>query len=261
MPHEESLSPRSVVSRRRFAAIGAATLAAAHGLQGRAQGAEAAAGSPLKPGITLLFQGDSITDAGRSREAAGEANSQPALGNGYAWLAASQLLVDRPGDGIKIFNRGISGNKVPNLDERWQADCVDLKPNVLSILIGVNDIWRTFDRGENGTAEIYEEGYHALVKKTKAALPDTTLVICEPFVLRCGAVTDAWFPKFDGYRAAAKRVAEQAGAIFVPFQTMFDEASKIAPPERWAGDGVHPSADGAALMAHTWRRVVDGGSV
>ena len=74
-------------------------------------GAEAAAGSPLKPGITLLFQGDSITDAGRSREAAAEANSQPALGNGYAWLAASQLLVDRPADGIKIFNRGISGNR------------------------------------------------------------------------------------------------------------------------------------------------------
>ena len=261
MPHDESNLPVSSVSRRQFAAIGAATLAAAPTLHGAAYAAAAGGGSPLKPGITILFQGDSITDAGRSREAATEPNSQPALGNGYAWLAASQLLVDRPGDGIKIFNRGISGNKVPDLDARWQAECVDLQPNVLSILIGVNDIWRTFDRGEKGTAEIYEEGYHALVKKTKAALPETTLVICEPFVLKCGAVTDAWFPKFDGYRAAAKRVAEQAGAIFVPFQTMFDEASKIAPPERWAGDGVHPSADGAALMAHTWRRVVDGGGV
>jgi lysophospholipase L1-like esterase len=241
--------------------MGAATLAAAHSLHGTAQAAEAAGGSPLKPGITLLFQGDSITDAGRSREAAAEANSQPALGNGYAWLAASQLLVDRPSDGIKIFNRGISGNKVPDLDARWQAECIDLKPNVLSILIGVNDIWRTFDRGYDGTAETYEAEYQALIKKTKEALPDVALVICEPFVLKCGAVTDAWFPKFDGYRAGAKRVAEQAGAIFVPFQTMFDEASKIAPPERWAKDGVHPSADGAALMAHAWRRVVDGGGV
>jgi lysophospholipase L1-like esterase len=256
MSHDES-----PLSRRQFAVISAATLAASQVVSSPAHAAEASPSSPLQPGITLLFQGDSITDAGRSREAAAEPNSQPALGNGYAWLAASQLLVDRPGDGIKIFNRGISGNKVPDLDARWQVECVDLKPNVLSILIGVNDIWRTFDRGEKGTAEIYEEGYHALVKKTKAALPDTTLVICEPFVLRCGAVTDAWFPKFDGYRAAAKRVAEQAAAIFVPFQTMFDEASKIAPPERWAGDGVHPSADGAALMAHTWRRVVDGGGV
>jgi len=258
--HDQFVAPASV-SRRQFAAISAATLAASQAVPQTATAAEASQGSPLKPGITLLFQGDSITDAGRSREAAGEANSQPALGNGYAWLAASQLLVDRPGDGIKIFNRGISGNKVPDLDGRWQAECVDLKPNVLSILIGVNDIWRTFDRGDKGTAEIYEAGYQALIEKTKAALPQTTLVICEPFVLRCGAITDAWFPKFDGYRAAAKRVAEKAGAIFVPFQTMFDEASKIAPPERWAGDGVHPSADGAALMAHTWRRVVDGGGV
>jgi lysophospholipase L1-like esterase len=257
MSSDDSLRSTSV-SRRHFAAIGAATLAASQVGSKAAQAAESSSASPLKPGITLLFQGDSITDAGRSREGADKPNSQPALGNGYAWLAASQLLVDRPNDGIKIFNRGISGNKVPNLDERWQADCIDLQPNVLSILIGVNDIWRTFDRGEKGTAEIYEEGYHSLVKKTKSALPETTLVICEPFVLRCGAVTDAWFPKFDGYRTAAKRVAEQAGAIFVPFQTMFDEASKIAPPERWAGDGVHPSADGAALMAHTWRRVVDG---
>jgi lysophospholipase L1-like esterase len=261
MPHDESLAPLSAVSRRQFAAIGAATLAAAHGLHGQAQAAAPAGNSPLKPGITLLFQGDSITDAGRSREAAGEANSQPALGNGYAWLAASQLLVDRPGDGIKIFNRGISGNKVPDLAARWQAECLDLKPHVLSILIGVNDIWRTFDRGEDGTAETYEAAFQALVKQTKEALQEATLVICEPFVLKCGAVTDAWFPKFDGYRAAAQRVAEQAGAIFVPFQTMFDEASKIAPPERWANDGVHPSADGAALMAHTWRRVVDGGGV
>jgi lysophospholipase L1-like esterase len=261
MPHDESNLSLSSVSRRQFAAIGAATLAAAHSLHGTAQAAEAAGSSPLKPGITLLFQGDSITDAGRSREAADEANSQPALGNGYAWLAASQLLVDRPSDGIKIFNRGISGNKVPDLVARWQVECIDLKPNVLSILIGVNDIWRTFDSGAKGTAEEYEEGYHALIKQTKAALPETTLVICEPFVLRCGAVKDEWFPKFDGYRAGAKRVAEQAGAIFVPFQMMFDEASKIAPAERWAGDGVHPSADGAALMAHTWRRVVDGGGV
>ena len=106
---------------------------------------------------------------------------------------------------------------------------------MLSILIGVNDIWRTFDSGAKGTAEEYEAGYHALIKQTKEALPSVTLVICEPFVLRCGAVKDDWFPKFDGYRAAAKRVAEQAGAIFVPFQTMFDEASKIAPPDRWAG--------------------------
>jgi lysophospholipase L1-like esterase len=75
-------------------------------------------------------------------------------------------------------------------------------------------------------------------------------------VLKCGNVDDSWFPDFDGYRAAAKKVAEAAGATFLPFQSMFDAATKIAPPERWAADGVHPNFDGAALMAHWWLKAV-----
>jgi lysophospholipase L1-like esterase len=94
------------------------------------------------------------------------------------------------------------------------------------------------------------------LKRTKDALPDVKLVICEPFVLKVGAVDDAWFPEFDGYRAAAKRVAEEAGAVFVPFQSMFDAAAKIAPPAHWAADGVHPTTHGAALMAHAWLKVI-----
>ncbi|MCC6493792.1 MAG: SGNH/GDSL hydrolase family protein [Pirellulales bacterium] len=211
----------------------------------------------IKPGATILFQGDSITDAGRNRESAGEANSQPALGNGYAWLAASQLLVDRPDDGLKIYNRGISGNKVYQLAERWQPDCLDLKPDVLSILIGVNDLWHTLGGAYDGSVEKYDSDYRKLLAQTRQALPAVKLVICEPFVLRCGAVDDSWFPQFDAYRAAARKLADEAGAVFVPLQAMFDAASQLAPPERWAKDGVHPSADGAALMAHTWRKMVD----
>ncbi len=205
----------------------------------------------FKPGATILFQGDSITDAGRKKDDP-LVNSQPALGNGYAWLAAAQLLVDRPQDQLKIFNRGISGNKVYQLDERWQIDCLDLKPDVLSILIGVNDHWHLVKHGYDGTVEKYETDYRALVKRTKDVLPNVKLVICEPFVLKVGAVDDAWFPAFDGYRAAAKHIAEESDAAFAPFQAMFDLAAKIAPPERWAADGVHPTNDGAALMAHWW---------
>jgi len=212
----------------------------------------------------VLFQGDSITDAGRSRdkEKTSAPNNQPGLGNGYAWLAAAELLVDRPDDGLTIFNRGISGHKVFQLAERWQTDCLDLKPDVLSILIGVNDIWHSLEPKLNykGTVEIYERDYHALMERTRQALPKAKLVVCEPFVLRCGAVKDNWFPEFDKYRAAAKRVAAKHRATFVPFQAMFDEAIKYAPPEHWAGDGVHPSAAGAALMAHFWVKAVSGKS-
>jgi lysophospholipase L1-like esterase len=259
MTNHEPAESTSQISRRQFAAASAAgvtALIAAQAVATEAQTDAAHKKSLITPGAVILFQGDSITDAGRTREQIFIPNTQPALGNGYAWLAASQLLVDRPDDKLTIFNRGISGNKVFQLAERWQTDALALKPDVLSILIGVNDIWHKLNGKYDGTAEVYEKDYHALVRRTKEALPDVSLVICEPFVLRCGAVNSTWFPEFDAYRAAAKRAADEAGAVFVPFQDMFDRAAKLAPPERWAKDGVHPTADGAALMAHMWRRIV-----
>ena len=213
--------------------------------------------SLLKDGQVVLFQGDSITDFDRDKTNAAP-NNQPALGTGYAWLAGAELLVDHPGAKYSVFNRGISGNKVFQLAERWQSDCLDLKPDLLSILIGVNDIWHTLTGKYNGTVEIYERDYHALLERTRKALPKVKLVICEPFVLRCGAVTDKWFPEFDHYRAAAKRVAGSFHAAFIPFQTMFDEAIKYAPPAHWAADGVHPTSAGASLMAYNWLRMVAG---
>jgi lysophospholipase L1-like esterase len=211
--------------------------------------------SLIQPGETILFQGDSITDAARKRNVL-TPNSDAGLGRGYAWLAAAQMLIDRPDAKLKIFNRGNSGNKVYQLAERWQADCLELKPDVLSILIGVNDFAHSLDGSFKSTAETYESGYRALVKQTKAALPKVKLVICEPFVLKAGKINEKWFPGYDGYRAAAKRVADESGAVFVPFQTMFDAASKIAPAALWAADGVHPTGDGAALMASCWLKAV-----
>ena len=213
-------------------------------------------GKVIGPGDVILFQGDSITDAGRSREKASIPNEQAGLGSGYAWLAAGALLVDRPNDQLKIYNRGISGNKVYQLAERWESDCLELKPTLLSVLIGVNDIWHKLGGKYDGTIEVYERDYRALLDRTRKALPKVKFVVCEPFVLRCGAVDEKWFPEFDKYRAAAKRVAEAYHAIFVPFQTMFDQAIKFAPPEHWAKDGVHPSSAGASLMAHEWLKKV-----
>jgi len=252
-------------NRRQFVqagvGVGAAGLAALGGLE-RALAADAAqparpAESLIKPGDVVLFQGDSITDAGRKKDDPA-ANSPAALGNNYAWFAASQLLVDSPEAKLKIFNRGISGNKVFMLTERWQKDCLDLKPNVLSILIGVNDYWHMKKHGYDGTLEKYETDYRTLLQRTKDALPDVKLVICEPFILEVGAVDASWAPEFDGYRAAARKVADEMRATFIPFQTMFDRAIEFAPPATWAADGVHPTPCGGALMAHWWMRGVGG---
>ena len=248
-------------SRRDFAragvGLGVAGFAALGAVE-RVLGAEVAAPAKsvepiIKPGDTILFQGDSITDAGRKRGIA-EANSQPALGAGYAWLAASQILVDSPSADLKMFNRGISGNQIFQLAERWQKDCLDLKPNVLSILIGVNDYWRTIDSGSKRTPEDFETDYRKLLQRTKEALPDVRLILCEPFLLVAGPVEEKWLAPFEKYRLAAKKLAEEFDARFVPFQAMFDVASKVAPPATWAGDGVHPTASGAALMAHWWMK-------
>ncbi len=206
----------------------------------------------------ILFQGDSITDAGRSKTRQNNANEPRAMGIGYVLLAASQLLAEHCDAKPRIYNRGISGNKVFQLAERWNVDCIALKPDVVSILVGVNDYWHTSKHGYDGTVETYERDYRALLERTRRELPEAELVICEPFVLRCGEVDEKWFPDFDGYRAAVKELAADFNTIFVPFQSIFNEASKNAPHSYWSADGVHPSIAGSYLMAQAWLKAVLG---
>jgi lysophospholipase L1-like esterase len=210
----------------------------------------------LQKNDIILFQGDSITDAGRDRKKT-DPNSSGALGSGYALSAAGQLLLQNPEKGFKIFNRGISGNKVFQLADRWDADALDLKPNVLSIHIGVNDYWHTLTNGYTGTIDTYIADYKKLLDRTKQALPDVKLIICEPYALKgVKAVDDKWYPTFDLFRKAAHDIADQYDAPFVPYQSAFDKAIESAPAAYWSVDGVHPSVAGAALMAHTWLEAV-----
>lgn len=214
---------------------------------------------PLKKNDVILFQGDSITDAGRSRETQDISNKSETLGQGYAAMIGPQLLASHPELDLKIYNRGISGNKITDLQDRWQKDALDLKPALISILIGVNDIWRKFDSGYLGTVEDYETGLAHLLESTRRDLPGVRLVVCQPFVLKCGVINDQWFPEFTERIAAARRAASKANAVWVPFQDAFDEALAAHPdvgPQYWANDGVHPSLAGHALMAATWRKAV-----
>ncbi len=243
-------------TRRTLLESGAIAAGVAAAMAALPRAAKAVDPVALKANDVILFQGDSITDAGRDRKSEKNPNQARTMGFGYPLHIGSELLRDHPKLNLKIYNRGNSGNKVPDLDGRWQADCLDLKPAVLSILIGVNDIWHKLGGRYDGTVQSYHDGFAALLAKTKQALPDTRIVICEPFVLRCGAINDKWFPEFDERRAAAKAVAEAAGTLWVPFQSMFDGAVAAGTePNHWAGDGVHPSMAGHALMSQAWRKV------
>lgn len=213
--------------------------------------------SIFEKGNTILFQGDSITDAGREKEKE-LPNNPRSFGQGYAFLAASALLNSLPEKDLTIYNRGISGNKVYQLADRWQKDCLGLKPNVLSILIGVNDYWHKRNGKYDGTIEVYEEDYRALLNRTKKELPSIKLVICEPFyVLNTSAVDETWAAPMQEYQAVAKKIAKEFNGIWVPFQNVFDEAVKHAPATYWTGDGVHPGMPGAQLMAEAWLRAVE----
>ena len=200
----------------------------------------------------VLFQGDSITDCGRNRAAENYNNDVCGLGQGYAMMAASELLCTRPADGLQFFNRGISGNRIVDLDARIKSDLINLKPNLVSILIGVNDTWHEMGHQNGVEVPKYERVYRGLLTEVREALPGVKFVLCEPFVLSCGVVGENWVGEIDQRRAVVAKLAKEFGAVLVPFQSMFNDAVKKAPPAYWASDGVHPSAAGHMLMARTW---------
>ena len=202
----------------------------------------------------ILFQGDSITDALRSRD-----NDQFA-GNGYPTLVKAKLGYDEPGK-YTVLNRGISGNRVVDLYARIKIDLINLKPDVLSILIGVNDVWHEEEIKNGVDAAKFERIYDMLLDEVQEALPGIRLIILEPFVLHGKATenTPEHPTRWEYFRdetplraAAAKRVAEKHGAAFVPLQHLFDEACKLAEPAYWLHDGVHPTAMGHELIAREW---------
>jgi lysophospholipase L1-like esterase len=204
----------------------------------------------------ILFQGDSITDSGRNRDD-NSFNNAGALGSGYPMLAGAALIEKYASLNLKVYNKGVSGNKVYQLAERWDSDCLDIKPDILSILIGVNDIWHKLNGQYNGTVEIYRHDYIALLERTKKALPNVKLIICEPFAVPgVKAVDDKWYPEFYGYQKAAMEIAAQFKATFIPYQRIYNEAITRAPGVYWTGDGVHPTLAGAQLMAQAWVEAV-----
>jgi lysophospholipase L1-like esterase len=204
---------------------------------------------------TVLFQGDSITDNFRTRNVT-TANTAHGLGSGYPFLVAAALLREKPAMKLRFFNRGVSGDRVPQLVERWQKDTLELRPDILSVLIGVNDLWHKMMGRSKGTPEEYETEYRSLLERTRETLPDVRLIVMEPFVLQTGHVKDTWMAEFEVRRNAAARVAAAVSALFVPLHDMFQKLAKTTEPTDWLYDGVHPTAAGHFAIAEQWRNVV-----
>ncbi len=202
------------------------------------------------PGTRILFQGDSITDGNRGRNA----DPNHILGHGYQFIIAARYGADFAERNLAFLNRGISGNKVSDLARRWTPDTLELRPDLLSILVGVNDL------GAGVSAADYEQQYDRLLAETMAALPNVRLVLCEPFGLPVGRKQDVWptyQPQLLERQQIVGRLAARYHAPLVRFQRAFEDALQRAPAEYWIWDGVHPTYAGHQLMAEEWIRTVE----
>lgn len=200
--------------------------------------------------MKILFEGDSITDTGRN----GNGGSTIAIGQGYAMLIAGELGLKYPQQ-YTFVNNGISGSRVVDLYARIKVHVWNHEPDVLSVLIGINDVWHEFG-GKNGVeADRFETVLRMYVNDTKKRLPNIKILLLEPFLLP-GTATSG---NEEGFRTetelraqAVRRVAEECGCTLVPLQKKFEEACALAPASYWIADGVHPTPAGHALIAKEW---------
>lgn len=198
----------------------------------------------------VLFQGDSITDAGR------DWNDPNSMGRGYPMIAGALFQARYPESGVLFYNRGIGGSRVCDLRARWQQDCIDIKPTVVSILIGINDVWRRYDSNSPTSVEDFEAGYRDILTQTRQNL-DAEIVMMEPFVLPYPEDRNKWREDLDPKIHVVRALAREYGAALIPLDGLFARAAARREPEYWAADGVHPTAAGHALIAQAWLETVE----
>lgn len=212
----------------------------------------------LRAGDSILFIGDSITDAFRRPD---ERNNAFRLGGGYVLLVCSRLLSNHPELDFEFSNQGISGQRISHLAERWRRDCLDHAPDVVNVLIGVNSTMSKFRDPEPAPdADIahFVRIYQTMLDQLAEVVPGARLILGEPFLLPCGLGKPDLVDDVRERGIAVRELAESRNACFVPYQATFDQALRRAPAEHWAYDGVHPTAAGMWLMAETWLKHVVG---
>lgn len=207
--------------------------------------------------LKFLFQGDSITDGKWGRD---QRDLNHYLGHGYVFAIASRLGADFPNAGFQFINRGVSGNRLSDLEKRWEKDTLDHRPDVLSILIGVNDLnARQRRKPDAYTDKEFDQHYRKLLDQSLKAIPNLILVLAPPFMYKVGVRVEQW-PFWEKELAPrteiVRRIAKDYDAVLVDYPALFDRAIKVAPTEHWLWDGCHPSVFGHELMSREWIRSV-----
>jgi lysophospholipase L1-like esterase len=204
--------------------------------------------------MKILFQGDSITDAFRKPD---EINPAYQLGNGYVLLIAAQLAARFPEKHWDFVNRGVSGNKILDLKNRWTNDVLAIRPDVLTIFVGVNDTLAAMQGQPSTNEQEFASAYQSLLQETRQHLPYTRFVLMEPFLLEVGEVRKSWCDDLRSRQLLVQAIASETMSDFVPTQQIFDNASKIREPAFWSYDGIHPTHAGFQLLADAWLEVFE----
>lgn len=206
--------------------------------------------------LTFLFQGDSITDGNRGRSL----DPNHIMGHGYAYSVASRIGADFPQAGFTFYNRGISGHKITDLQKRWETDTLNLKPDVLSILVGINDTGATINKpAEATTAEEFENIYRSLLNDCRQANPEILFVLGIPFVYPVGKRIQNWEQWRDDTskrQVVVQKLANEFDAVLIDYPAVFEKAIQKTPIEYWIWDGVHPTVFAHELMAREWMKQV-----
>jgi lysophospholipase L1-like esterase len=211
----------------------------------------------IKPHSVILFQGNSITDAGRSRRSISP-NNPDGLGYGYPRLIADQLLTEYPDHFLQIYNRGVSGDRIRDLAQRWQNDSLRLLPDIISLLIGVNDTWNYLYMGMGSDPRDYKKVYRKILQDTHQELPDIQFILCEPFVLITGEVSEEWLSDINERQEITRELAGDFNGVVVPFQSALDQSAQDISPNKLLDDGVHPTDLGHHILADCWIEAVLG---
>lgn len=207
----------------------------------------------LRPGDRVLLTGDSVTDWGRDR------SDPTSLGHGYAGIVAALAGARRPDLALEFLNRGVGGDTSAMLRARWEADALALEPQVVSVLIGINDTWRRYDAGVPTSTAEYEDNLGAMLSSAADRL-GARLVLLEPFLVAVTPEQHAWREDLDPRIAVVRRLAAEHRAVLVPADGLFAAAALRTSPAAWAYDGVHPTPAGFGLLAEAWLDAVGVGA-
>ncbi len=203
----------------------------------------------IEPGSLVLFQGDSITDCHRNRT---DINN---LGLGYPLLVASMFSAFYPKHRVDFINKGISGDRTEDLVKRWQQDCIELKPDYVSIMIGINDVWRRYDENNPTSLESFTNNYRIILDRIVTDLK-AKIIILEPFLLHTPKDRLLWREDLDPKRKALGELVKEYNTIYIPMDEIFQKAALQREPSFWCHDGVHPTHAGHGLIAKHWLEAV-----